>query len=97
MSVALGAQGLAGSLLKLLGICFFLLSFTLRFVILFSCSYSGEAIVTVARGTLLWRYAMQGMPFHVPTEVCHYLMLLLGWKCSRFKGGNGKQVKSSWA
>ena len=81
-----------------LGHMFFPLSFTLwRFVILFSCSYSGEAIVVVARWTLLWRYAMQGLPFHVPTEVCHYLMLLFGWKGSRFKGGNGKQGKSSWA
>ena len=50
MSVAIAVQGLAGSHHKLLGICFFPLSFTLwRFVILFSCSYSGEAIVVVAR------------------------------------------------
>ena len=40
---------------------------------------------------------MQGLPFHIPTEVCHYLMLLLGWKGSRFKRGNSKQGKSSWA
>ena len=98
MSVAIAVQGFAGSHQKLLGICFVLLSFTRwRFVILFSCSYSAEAIVVVARWTLLWHYALQGLPFHVPTDVCHYLMLLLGWKGSRFKGSNGKQGKSSWA
>ena len=53
MFVAIAVQGLAGSHHKLQALghmFFFLLSFTLwRFVILFSCSYSGEAIVVVAR------------------------------------------------
>ena len=50
MSVAIAAQGLAGSHHKLLGICSFLLSFTLwSFVILLSCFCKSEAIVVVAR------------------------------------------------